>query len=122
MVVKKHGLAGFYPAIVHCDTHGRFLVYYKYNNILGFKEYRTNLATNETTCLTTNHEVADFERSISTENNVEIVSVKDCMHVLQSSFSQIMVCSILCNSNGRGSVPLAAWFPKCVPYVGMGAP
>jgi hypothetical protein len=120
MVVKKHGLAGFYPAAVHCNTHGRFLVHYKYNNILGFKEYRTNLATNETTVADYKPEVADFERSISTENNVEIVRVKDLHARIQSSFSQLWYVAFYVIAMGAVVVPPAAWFPKCVPYAGLG--
>ncbi|MES2267830.1 MAG: succinate dehydrogenase cytochrome b subunit [Bacteroidota bacterium] len=86
---KNMGLLGsilFLFIVIHM---GDFWFTYKYNNILGFKEYRTNLATNETTVSDYKPEIADFERSISTENNVEIVRVKDLHARISSSFSHL---------------------------------
>lgn len=86
---KNMGLLGsilFLFIVIHM---GDFWFTYKYNNILGFKEYRTNLATNETTVSDYKPAVADFERSISTENNVEIVRVKDLHARISSSFSHL---------------------------------
>lgn len=86
---KNMGLLGSILLLFIVIHMGDFWFTYKYNNILGFKEYRTNLATNETTVADYKPEVADFERSISTENNVEIVRVKDLHARIQSSFSQL---------------------------------
>ncbi|MBB5397457.1 succinate dehydrogenase cytochrome b subunit [Mucilaginibacter sp. AK015] len=86
---KNMGLLGsilFLFIVIHM---GDFWFTYKYNNVLGFKEYRTNLATNETTVSDYTPATPDFERSISTENNVEIVRVKDLHARIQSSFSNI---------------------------------
>ncbi|MCQ6960439.1 succinate dehydrogenase cytochrome b subunit [Mucilaginibacter aquariorum] len=86
---KNMGLLGAILLLFIVIHMGDFWFTYKYNNILGFKEYRTNLATNETTVSDYKPEVADFERSISTENNVEIVRVKDLHARIQSSFSNV---------------------------------
>jgi succinate dehydrogenase / fumarate reductase cytochrome b subunit len=86
---KNMGLLGSILLLFIVIHMGDFWFTYKYNNILGFKEYRTNLATNETTVSDYKPEVADFERSISTENNVEIVRVKDLHARVQSSFSEL---------------------------------
>jgi succinate dehydrogenase / fumarate reductase cytochrome b subunit len=86
---KNMGLLGSILLLFIVIHMGDFWFTYKYNNILGFKEYRTNLATNETTVSDYKPEVADFERSISTENNVEIVRVKDLHARIQSSFSNV---------------------------------
>jgi succinate dehydrogenase / fumarate reductase cytochrome b subunit len=46
---KNMGLLGSILLLFIVIHMGDFWFTYKYNNILGFKEYRTNLATNETT-------------------------------------------------------------------------
>ncbi len=84
---KNMGLLGSILLLFIVIHMGDFWFTYKYNNILGFKEYRTNLATNETTVSDYKPEIADFERSISTENNIEIVRVKDLHARIQHSFS-----------------------------------
>ena len=84
---KNMGLLGSILLLFLVIHMGDFWFTYKYNNILGFKEYRTNLATNVTTVADYKPETPDFERSISTENNVEIVRVKDLHARIQSSFS-----------------------------------
>jgi succinate dehydrogenase / fumarate reductase cytochrome b subunit len=86
---KNMGLLGSILLLFIVIHMGDFWFTYKYNNILGFKEYRTNLATNETSVSDYTPQVADFERSISTENNVEIVRVKDLHARIQSSFSHL---------------------------------
>jgi succinate dehydrogenase / fumarate reductase cytochrome b subunit len=86
---KNMGLLGSILLLFIVIHMGDFWFTYKYNNILGFKEYRTNLATNETTVSDYKPETPDFERSISTENNVEIVRVKDLHARIQSSFSNV---------------------------------
>ena len=86
---KNMGLLGSILLLFIVIHMGDFWLTYKYKDILGFKEYRTNLATNETTVADYKPEVAHFERSISTENNVEIVRVKDLHARIQSSFSQL---------------------------------
>jgi succinate dehydrogenase / fumarate reductase cytochrome b subunit len=86
---KNMGLLGSILLLFIVIHMGDFWFTYKYNNVLGFKEYRTNLATNETSVSDYKPEVAEFERSISTENNVEIVRVKDLHARIQSSFSHL---------------------------------
>ena len=86
---KNMGLLGSILLLFIVIHMGDFWFTYKYNNILGFKEYRTDLATNLTTVSDYKPETPDFERSISTENNVEIVRVKDLHAPISSSFSHL---------------------------------
>jgi succinate dehydrogenase / fumarate reductase cytochrome b subunit len=86
---KNMGLLGSILLLFIVIHMGDFWFTYKYKDILGFKEYRTNLGTNETTVSDYTPESAAFERSISTENNVEIVRVKDLHARIQSSFSHL---------------------------------
>ncbi|MBL4677384.1 MAG: succinate dehydrogenase cytochrome b subunit [Mucilaginibacter sp.] len=86
---KNMGLLGSILLLFIVIHMGDFWFTYKYKETLGFKEYRTNLATNVTTVSDYKPEVATFERSISTENNVEIVRVKDLHSRIQWSFSHL---------------------------------
>jgi len=85
---KNMGLLGsilFLFLVIHM---GDFWFHYKYSNALGFKEYRTDLATGKTTAV--DYVAAPgFERSVSTENNFEIVRVKDLHARVAQSFSNI---------------------------------
>ncbi|MBK0380271.1 succinate dehydrogenase cytochrome b subunit [Mucilaginibacter segetis] len=86
---KNMGILGailFLFIVIHM---GDFWFTYKYNNILGFKEYRTNLVTGERTVTDFKPEYADFENSVATENNVEIVRVKDLHARVAFSFSHL---------------------------------
>jgi succinate dehydrogenase / fumarate reductase cytochrome b subunit len=86
---KNMGLLGSILLLFIVIHMGDFWFTYKYNNILGFKEYRTNQITGETTVTDFTPSNADFERSYSTENNVEIVRVKDLHARITSSFSHL---------------------------------
>jgi succinate dehydrogenase / fumarate reductase cytochrome b subunit len=63
---------------------------YKFSHKIGFKEYRTDLATGKTTSVDYIPASADFEKSVSTENNIEIVRVKDLHARVASSFSNLI--------------------------------
>jgi len=63
---------------------------YKFSNKMGFVEYRTDLATGKTIAVPYVPVSADFEKSISTENNVEIVRVKDLHARVSISFSNLL--------------------------------
>ncbi|MBB6108437.1 succinate dehydrogenase / fumarate reductase cytochrome b subunit [Mucilaginibacter lappiensis] len=74
---KNMGLLGsilFVFLVIHMSD---FWYKYKYTNEVAFKEYRTDLATDQTTVADYTPVSADFNHSVSTENNVEIVRVKD---------------------------------------------
>jgi succinate dehydrogenase / fumarate reductase cytochrome b subunit len=86
---KNMGILGSILLLFIVIHMGDFWFNYKYKDTIGFKEYRTNLATNETTVSDYKPESAEFERSISTENNVEIVRVKDLHSRIQWSFSHL---------------------------------
>jgi len=62
---------------------------YKYSHKIGYKEYRTDLATDKTTAVDYVPSSPNFEKSVSTENNIEIVRVKDLHARVASSFSNI---------------------------------
>jgi succinate dehydrogenase / fumarate reductase cytochrome b subunit len=86
---KNMGLLGsilFLFIVIHMKD---FWFTYKYQNVLGFKEYRTNVLTGERTVTDFQPQYAEFENSITTENNVEIVRVKDLHARVAQSFSNI---------------------------------
>jgi succinate dehydrogenase / fumarate reductase cytochrome b subunit len=86
---KNMGLLGSILLLFIVIHMGDFWFTYKYNNILGFKEYRTNQITGETKVTSFTPSNPDFERSYATENNVEIVRVKDLHARISSSFSHL---------------------------------
>ncbi len=86
---KNMGLLGsilFLFIVIHMND---FWYNYKYTNKVGYKEYRTDLATNQTTSSVYTPQTADFENSVSTENNVEIVRVKDLQARVANSFTSL---------------------------------
>jgi succinate dehydrogenase / fumarate reductase cytochrome b subunit len=86
---KNMGLLGSILLLFIVIHMSDFWYSYKYSHKLGFKEYRTNLATDETTSVDYVPTSANFEKSVSTENNYEIVRVKDLHARVASSFSNI---------------------------------
>ncbi|MFD0795269.1 succinate dehydrogenase cytochrome b subunit [Mucilaginibacter litoreus] len=86
---KNMGILGSILLLFIVIHMGDFWFTYKYNNILGFKEYRTNQLTGETTVSSFTPPNPEFERSISTEKDVEIVRVKDLHSRIQWSFSHL---------------------------------
>ena len=86
---KNMGLLGailLFFIVVHMRD---FWFRYKYTNEVTYKEYRTDLATNQTTVSDYVPVSADFEPTVSTENNTEIVRVKDLHAAVASSFSNL---------------------------------
>lgn len=61
---------------------------YKYTNKVTFKEYRTDLSSNQTTSTEFIPTSDDFENSVQTVNNTEIVRVKDLHKVVADKFSK----------------------------------
>jgi succinate dehydrogenase / fumarate reductase cytochrome b subunit len=86
---KNMGLLGsilFLFIVIHM---GDFWYKYKYTNQVNFKEYRTDLATGQTTESAYTPASADFSHSVSVENNVEIVRVKDLHARVVNTFGNI---------------------------------
>jgi succinate dehydrogenase / fumarate reductase cytochrome b subunit len=86
---KNMGLLGAILLLFIVIHMRDFWFRYKYTNEVAYKEYRTDLATNQTTVSDYVPVSADFEPTVSTENNVEIVRVKDLHANVASSFSNL---------------------------------
>jgi succinate dehydrogenase / fumarate reductase cytochrome b subunit len=84
---KNMGLLGsilFLFIVIHM---GDFWYHYKFTNAVQFKEYRTDLSSGVTQSVEFVPKSADFEHSISTENDIEIVRVKDLHLRVAASFA-----------------------------------
>ncbi len=84
---KNMGLLGsilFLFIVIHMSD---FWYAYKYSHKVAYKEYRTDLATGQTTSVDYVPVSPEFEKSVSVENNIEIVRVKDLHARVASSFS-----------------------------------
>lgn len=87
---KNMGLLGsilFLFIVIHMSD---FWFAYKYSHKVAYKEYRTDLSTDKTTASDYTPVTPDFEKSVTTENNVEIVRVKDLHARVASSFSNLL--------------------------------
>jgi len=87
---KNMGLLGsilFLFIVIHMSD---FWFNYKYSNKIGFKEYRTDLATDKTTSVDYVPVSSDFEKSVTTENNFEVIRVKDLHARVASSFTNLL--------------------------------
>ena len=80
---------GFLGAILFLFHMGDFWYRYKYTNNVHFKEYRTDLSSGERQSIEFTPTSADFENSVQTVNNFEVVRVKDLHERVQTSFSQL---------------------------------
>jgi succinate dehydrogenase / fumarate reductase, cytochrome b subunit len=86
---KNMGLLGailFLFIVIHMDD---FWYSYKYTDSVGYREYRTDLSSGNTQSVEFVPSSKNFENSVSTENNIEIVRVKDLHARVASSFSNI---------------------------------
>jgi succinate dehydrogenase / fumarate reductase cytochrome b subunit len=86
---KNMGLLGsilFLFIVIHMSD---FWYRYKYSGTMTYKEYRTDLSSGQTTVADFKPTSAEFENSVSTENNTEIVRVKDLHARVASSFSNL---------------------------------
>ncbi|MBS1532415.1 MAG: succinate dehydrogenase cytochrome b subunit [Bacteroidetes bacterium] len=87
---KNMGLLGsilFLFIVIHMND---FWYNYKYTDKVGFKEYRTDLSSGITQSADFMPASAKFENSVSTENNTEIVRVKDLHARVQHSFGNLI--------------------------------
>jgi succinate dehydrogenase / fumarate reductase cytochrome b subunit len=87
---KNMGLLGSILLLFIVIHMSDFWYRYKYSNTIAFKEYRTDLATDKTTSVDYIPTSPNFEKSVSTENNVEIVRVKDLHARVAGSFSNLL--------------------------------
>jgi succinate dehydrogenase / fumarate reductase cytochrome b subunit len=86
---KNMGLLGailFLFLVIHMSD---FWYSYKFGHKMTYKEYRTDLATGKTTSVNYTPVTPDFEKSVSTENNIQIIRVKDLHARVASSFSRL---------------------------------
>ncbi len=86
---KNMGFLGailFLFIVIHMND---FWYRYKYTNSVHFKEYRTDLSSGERQSIEFTPTSADFENSVQTVNNFEIVRVKDLHERVQTSFGQL---------------------------------
>jgi succinate dehydrogenase / fumarate reductase cytochrome b subunit len=86
---KNMGFLGailFLFIVIHMSD---FWYRYKYSNTMTYKEYRTDLSSGQTQSVEFTPTSPDFENSIQTVNNFEIVRVKDLHARVQYSFSQL---------------------------------
>jgi len=86
---KNMGLLGsilFLFIVIHM---GDFWYSYKYTDRVGYKEYRTDLSSGNTQSVEFVPSSKNFENSVSTENNIEIVRVKDLHARVASSFTNV---------------------------------
>jgi succinate dehydrogenase / fumarate reductase cytochrome b subunit len=84
------GLLGsilFLFIVIHMSD---FWFAYKYSHKVPYKEYRTDLSTDKTTSAAYSPVTPDFEKSVSVENNVEIVRVKDLHARVADSFTNLL--------------------------------
>ena len=87
---KNMGLLGSILLLFIVIHMSDFWFAYKYSHKIGFKEYRTDLATDKTTAVDYIPTSPNFEKSVTTENNFEIVRVKDLHARVAGSFSNIL--------------------------------
>ncbi|GAB3925037.1 succinate dehydrogenase cytochrome b subunit [Mucilaginibacter myungsuensis] len=85
---KNMGLLGSILLLFIVIHMSDFWYKYKYTDTVGFKEYRTNVLSNERTVTDFVPESKEFEHSYTTENDVEVVRVKDLHKKVSESFSQ----------------------------------
>jgi len=87
---KNMGLLGSILLLFIVIHMSDFWFAYKYSNKVNFIEYRTDLATTKTVAVDYIPSSPEFEKSVTIENNVEIVRVKDLHARVASSFSNLL--------------------------------
>jgi succinate dehydrogenase / fumarate reductase cytochrome b subunit len=115
---KNMGLLGSILLLFIVIHMGDFWYNYKFTNKIAFKEYHTDLATNQTAVSDYTPQIADFEHSESTENNVEIVRVKDIHARVSQTFSNIWYVIIYVIAMGAVSFHLLHGFQSAFRTLG----
>jgi succinate dehydrogenase / fumarate reductase cytochrome b subunit len=86
---KNMGLLGSILLVFIVIHMGDFWYKYKFTDTIGFKEYRTNLLSGKTEIFDFVPTSKDFEHSVTSKDEVEIVRVKDIHAKVAASFSQL---------------------------------
>jgi succinate dehydrogenase / fumarate reductase cytochrome b subunit len=86
---KNMGLLGSVLLLFLIIHMGDFWYKYKFTNQVTYKEYRTDLSSGITTSSDFTPKSPNFENSVQTENNTEIVRVKDLHKNVQFTFHNI---------------------------------
>jgi succinate dehydrogenase / fumarate reductase cytochrome b subunit len=86
---KNMGLLGSILLVFIVIHMGDFWYKYKYTDTVGFKEYRTNVLTNQRTVSEFKPVDPNFEHSSTTVDEEEVVRVKDLHSVVANSFSNL---------------------------------
>nr|WP_294943412.1 succinate dehydrogenase cytochrome b subunit [uncultured Mucilaginibacter sp.] len=86
---KNMGLLGSILLVFIVIHMSDFWLTYKYKHELGFKQYTTNQVTGERTVTSFNPPNQEFERSFTTDGDLEIMRVKDIHARVQESFSNV---------------------------------
>jgi succinate dehydrogenase / fumarate reductase cytochrome b subunit len=86
---KNMGLLGSILLLFIVIHMSDFWFSYKFTDKVGYKEYHTDLSSGQTTAADFTPTSPKFENSVSTENNTEIVRVKDLHARVANSFSNI---------------------------------
>ncbi|TSJ43099.1 succinate dehydrogenase cytochrome b subunit [Mucilaginibacter corticis] len=84
---KNMGLLGSILLLFIVIHMGDFWYKYKFTDTVGFKEYRTNVLTNQRTVADFKPVDPTFEHSVTTVNDEEIVRVKDLHAKVATTFS-----------------------------------
>jgi succinate dehydrogenase / fumarate reductase cytochrome b subunit len=87
---KNMGLLGSILLLFIVIHMSDFWYNYKFSHKVGFKEYRTDLSTGKTQAVDYVPATPDFEKSVTTENNFEVIRVKDLHARVASSFSNLL--------------------------------
>ena len=86
---KNMGLLGSILLLFIVIHMSDFWYRYKFTNSINYKEYRTDLSSGVTQSVEFTPASPDFENSVQTVNNFEVVRVKDLHARVQESFSQL---------------------------------
>ncbi|HEY4196180.1 MAG TPA: succinate dehydrogenase cytochrome b subunit [Mucilaginibacter sp.] len=86
---KNMGLLGAVLLLFIVIHMSDFWFRYKFGSSMTYKEYRTDLSSGVTQAVEFSPTSPNFENSVQTENNFEIVRVKDLHARVQESFSQL---------------------------------
>jgi succinate dehydrogenase / fumarate reductase cytochrome b subunit len=115
---KNMGLLGSVLLLFLVIHMGNFWYAYKYTHNVGFKEYRTDLSSGITTSSVFTPTSPDFENSVQTDNNVEIVRVKDLHATVALVFKNIWYVLIYVIAMGAVSFHLLHGFQSAFRTLG----
>ncbi|MBW4890451.1 succinate dehydrogenase cytochrome b subunit [Mucilaginibacter sp. HMF5004] len=115
---KNMGLLGSILLVFIVIHMSDFWYKYKYTDTVAFKEYRTNLSSGITTVSDFTPTSKDFEHSVSTQGDEEVVRVKDIHTKVAASFGQLWYVIIYVIAMGALSFHLLHGFQSAFRTVG----